>query len=55
MDELLAWLERQVEEFQGDMDESEGADLPIDYAYAEGAKTAYEVVIKHIITTKESN
>ena len=51
MDELLAWLERQAEEFQSDMEESEGNDLPIDYAYAEGAKTAYEVVIRHI--TKE--
>ena len=52
MSELLEWLERQAKDFQSDMDESEANDLPIDYAYAEGAKTAYEVVIKHI--TKEN-
>lgn len=49
MSELLEWLERQAEVFQSDMEESEANDLPIDYAHAEGAKLAYEFVIKHII------
>jgi hypothetical protein len=46
---LINWLAKQAEEFQDDMDESEKNDLEIDYAHAEGAKLAYEFVIKHLI------
>jgi hypothetical protein len=44
--ELRDFLTRQAETFASDKKESEEADMPIDYAYAEGAELAYRFVLR---------
>jgi hypothetical protein len=47
-EELTNWLSKQLREFENDLVESEANDLPLDYAYAEGAYNAYEFMLKKL-------
>jgi hypothetical protein len=47
-EELTNWLIKQLGEFESDLVESEANDLPLDYAYADGAYNAYELMLKKL-------
>ena len=53
MDELVKWLERQIRDYQQDLDgySSEETDVA-ESAYTLGAKEAYEFTIKQILRIK---
>jgi len=48
--ELITWVESQVETFAEDMAETHENNMELDYAFAEGAHTAYEIVLKKLLT-----
>ena len=51
--DLIKFIEKQLDEFKSDLVESETNDLPLDYAYADGAYNAYELILKKLTETKE--
>jgi hypothetical protein len=53
--EILNWLDKQLEAFQSDREQSEFYDLPIDYAYADGAYTAFQAVLIKLTESEETN
>jgi hypothetical protein len=53
--ELINWLDRQLNAFESDRVASEENDLPIDYAYADGAYTAFQAVLIKLTESEETN
>jgi hypothetical protein len=53
--ELINWLDKQLNAFESDRVASEENDLPIDYAYADGAYTAFQAVLIKLTESEETN
>ena len=47
--ELIAWVEQQVETFAQEMADTKEQNLQMGYDFAEGAHTAYELVLKKLL------
>jgi hypothetical protein len=53
--EILNWLNKQLDAFESDRVASEENDLPIDYAYADGAYGAFQAVLIKLTESEETN
>jgi hypothetical protein len=52
--EVIELIKVQLNEFDVERDECEENDMPIDYAYADGAYNAYEFLLKKLTNTEEN-